>query len=387
MPLFLASQNACTAPSVHENKITPEKPSFEGVLFMNFHYIDSIKIEKFKCFADFNVDGLKRVNLIGGKNNVGKTAFLEACFLIVNTFNLHSIEKVYLEKNKVNKDIDRLKIEVLKLLITIQQNRDRSSFVTQWLYEEVDLTSIGFFVVEIGNQYRLRLIDHYLTVEYLKIEDKEKPHHNVTELYTHSVINFMKNKYYYKLYKKNHPPIINNSTFVSLCNESEISAMIDDLKLSGEYTKINRYLNELFNVNHVDVIKGDVMLQQDGRYRKLNEFGDGLRHFINIVLTLLSNKKRTVYLDEVDNGIHHSLFDTLWEIILTTSTDNKVQVFATTHSQECIDSYARVVEKRKDEDITFIELGRNKKDKITSIVYDYKAFINEVEQGQEVRGW
>jgi AAA15 family ATPase/GTPase len=133
---------------VHENKITPEKPSFEGVLFMNFHYIDSIKIEKFKCFADFNVDGLKRVNLIGGKNNVGKTAFLEACFLIVNTFNLQSIEKVYLEKNKVNEDIDRLEIEVLKLLITIQQNRDRSSFVTQWLYEEVDLTSIGFFVVE-----------------------------------------------------------------------------------------------------------------------------------------------------------------------------------------------------------------------------------------------
>jgi AAA15 family ATPase/GTPase len=37
-----------------------------------------MKIKRYKCFKDFEVNGFKRINLIGGKNNIGKTAFLEA---------------------------------------------------------------------------------------------------------------------------------------------------------------------------------------------------------------------------------------------------------------------------------------------------------------------
>ena len=42
------------------------------------HFINKIKIENFKCFDKLEVNGLSRVNLIGGKNNVGKTALMEA---------------------------------------------------------------------------------------------------------------------------------------------------------------------------------------------------------------------------------------------------------------------------------------------------------------------
>ena len=40
--------------------------------------LTSIQIENFRCFDKLKVDGLSRVNLITGKNNVGKTAFLES---------------------------------------------------------------------------------------------------------------------------------------------------------------------------------------------------------------------------------------------------------------------------------------------------------------------
>lgn len=45
---------------------------------MNDHFIKNIEIKNFKCFEDFTAEGFGRVNLIGGKNNVGKTAFMEA---------------------------------------------------------------------------------------------------------------------------------------------------------------------------------------------------------------------------------------------------------------------------------------------------------------------
>ena len=38
----------------------------------NKHFLEWITVEEFKCFSNFHAEGFKRVNLIGGKNNVGK---------------------------------------------------------------------------------------------------------------------------------------------------------------------------------------------------------------------------------------------------------------------------------------------------------------------------
>ena len=40
-----------------------------------------ITIKNFKTFSDFKIDGLAQINLISGKNNVGKTTFLESCYI------------------------------------------------------------------------------------------------------------------------------------------------------------------------------------------------------------------------------------------------------------------------------------------------------------------
>jgi AAA15 family ATPase/GTPase len=43
--------------------------------------IDSISIENFRCFDKLKIKGFKNINLIGGQNNSGKTALLEALLL------------------------------------------------------------------------------------------------------------------------------------------------------------------------------------------------------------------------------------------------------------------------------------------------------------------
>jgi len=63
---------------------------------MNEHFIKNIEIKNFKCFEDFKAEGFGRVNLIGGKNNVGKTAFMEAIF-IHNSNNIEELYKKLLE--------------------------------------------------------------------------------------------------------------------------------------------------------------------------------------------------------------------------------------------------------------------------------------------------
>lgn len=45
--------------------------------------LKEIEIQNFRCFEQIKISGFERVNLIGGKNNAGKTALLEAIFLNV----------------------------------------------------------------------------------------------------------------------------------------------------------------------------------------------------------------------------------------------------------------------------------------------------------------
>ncbi len=38
----------------------------------------AFNVKNFRGFDDLTIEGLRRINLIAGKNNVGKTALLEA---------------------------------------------------------------------------------------------------------------------------------------------------------------------------------------------------------------------------------------------------------------------------------------------------------------------
>ena len=47
--------------------------------------IKSLKIENFKGFSELALSGLKRITLLGGANNVGKSSVLESVFLLYSS--------------------------------------------------------------------------------------------------------------------------------------------------------------------------------------------------------------------------------------------------------------------------------------------------------------
>jgi AAA15 family ATPase/GTPase len=269
---------------------------------MGEHFLQWIKIIDFKCFHNFEAKDFKRVNLISGKNNVGKTAFMEAC--------LRSNNNDIIPINKHN-----------------------------WNYGSTNLS-----------KYR-------------------------------------ENKYFYQIYKKNNPPQISNSTFITPCaiDHSNLKEMIDTLKMNGKYDTVNSIFNDIFNIEKIDVIKNKVMLQQNAVFRDINYYGDGLKHFLNILLALMANKNNVVYLDEIENGIHYTLFEKLWELILNISKEVNCQVFATTHSKECIESYLRVAKKLEEKEITSIRISRLKDGSLIAGVRDFDLLNNTISQEHEVR--
>ena len=77
--------------------------------------IRDLTIKGYRCFEDFSMDGLTRVNLLVGNNNSGKTSFLEAVYLLVNQPSFSSknlgkiIKEIFENRNEFSQHIENHK--------------------------------------------------------------------------------------------------------------------------------------------------------------------------------------------------------------------------------------------------------------------------------------
>jgi len=325
---------------------------------MSEHFIKNIEIKNFKCFEDFKAEGFGRVNLIGGKNNVGKTAFMEAVY-------------VNIASETVQESIDSI---------------TRISFL-RWILEYVS--------------YPLSRDEFQILLDKIKIYESNSNQNNVKFKILHQ--NGVK-EYYSKINNKVYTTNANEFNFnlnITFLNQKifipqqgfingQLKQIFESVQLQDKENILYEYLNEFDNnIENFKIIGGiyPQCKRADGNYQILNEFGDGLKHYISIICSLYACNDGYLFIDEIDNGIHYTQLDKLWSIILTLSKQQNVQVFATTHSKECIESYARVAKKLEDEEITFIDLGKNKKNEIKAIVMNSERFQREIEMRNEVRGW
>ena len=63
--------------------------------------LDSLEIKGYRCFEHLTIEKLGRVNLIVGKNNVGKTALLEALWIYANKGYEHLMFEILRERNEI----------------------------------------------------------------------------------------------------------------------------------------------------------------------------------------------------------------------------------------------------------------------------------------------
>ena len=51
--------------------------------------LQAVRVRNFRGFDDLKVENMKRINLVVGRNNSGKTSLLEALFLLAGAGNPH----------------------------------------------------------------------------------------------------------------------------------------------------------------------------------------------------------------------------------------------------------------------------------------------------------
>ena len=73
----------------------------------------------------------------------------------------------------------------------------------------------------------------------------------------------------------------------------------------------------------------------------LRRLGDGVTRLFGMALALVNSKGGVLLIDEIENGIHYSVQESLWRFILDVSRRLNVQVFATSHSWDCLKAFQK----------------------------------------------
>lgn len=90
----------------------------------------------------------------------------------------------------------------------------------------------------------------------------------------------------------------------------------------------------------------------------LPQAGQGVYHLVAIFSELIGDTPRLCIIDEIENGIHHSLLEQVWAGLAVVAEELDIQLFITTHSQECIEAAHAAFSKRKEYDFSIVQLFR-----------------------------
>lgn len=113
--------------------------------------------------------------------------------------------------------------------------------------------------------------------------------------------------------------------------------------------------------------------------------GDGFQRCLEIGVAVAAAGRLTVFVDEIENGLHHLSLEPVWRWIASTASRRGLQVFATTHSEECIQAACRAFAAQGDDGLRVIRLDRTEGG-TRAVVYDRALLETAARTDTEIRG-
>lgn len=300
-------------------------------------------IKNYKCFKDLKLQSVGRVNLIAGKNNVGKTTLLEAVALAARGGDPAELFRILDRRERPNSEATLLQ----SFLANFPEFPCCIGFHEYGL-DEIQIDMPG---AEPTDVYRSFWRD-------FRREGRSKL------LPSFSIRCGIKTGFQYELTMDTRNAALSGSYSVEGAVRDTMRTLCSNLELI-ENPKLIRMLWDEIEARPVeDDLITALRLIEPGTARitlpstpdrptprlrigaavdlaPITRFGDGMKRLFEMALVLVNAKDGIVLLDEIENGIHHSVMPKLWEFLFAVSEKLNITVFATTHSQDATNSFAK----------------------------------------------
>jgi len=362
--------------------------------------IKDIEISNFRCFEHTKIEGFERVNLIGGKNNSGKTALLEAIFLYSYPYpnTIHPYIRGIIRRQSLAVVQAVPKNAWDNLLF----NLDRKNIIEL----KGSQSNQGDKLVKISISGSLKDSVLGISEDWQKLYDfiaKDKSVISILNIHTSFDHDHDSNDE-----QMNYFLIASSKEILALPNGGDeepviIAASVNKSleELSESYTKI------VFNEQEEEVLKAlqildpsiekieSFFLGEPNLYLKRKErkrltislFGEAINRLIEMIFALLLNPQKIIFIDEIENSIYYTAYPDIWKTLFRLAIELDSQIFATTHSLEMIQAFADVGLEYYPEQGAYFELARSPRtDKIIGIKRQLSTLEYALKHGNEVRG-
>lgn len=332
--------------------------------------LESFQIKNFRLFKHIEVGKLGRVNLIVGKNNAGKSTFLEAVELYASNANstvlfdiVESRQETWVSEaqphsqNFIGNSVRHLffghrlpKIgedgiylgEIssnIKLHISAaayQNKNDDEGTLRKIRLSDVldeDLSNVEFFLVAEEGERTRRLfrLDSSDIRNIRRISSRM--------LYERQESEF---KYTWQIVSTENMPNRKLAALWDLTNLTSLeSEVISALGLIDDRVTGVAFVEDISKGNGRDNRIPLVKIKGIDEPLPLKSMGDGMTRLFHIIVALVNAKDGLLLIDEFENGLHWTVQPKVWDIVFQLSDRLNVQVFATTHSCDCIKGFDR----------------------------------------------
>ena len=348
-----------------------------------------LKLERYRGFDEYELSDLSRVNLLVGRNDCGKTSILEAIHFLVSRGDPEVLARCAERRGESTDVAPRGAAPAPSPAEAGSRPGQAGPSIARFFRghrfgpeESFRISGEGRGCVSVD----VRLHDESLP----PADDRDPPVFDllirstldkpfgiaipVTE--TGYMVNYRRHRFRGPWLDRASPaPAVQFVTLDSLDGEALREAWDTALKEGREAEAIEavRLMHE--DLESIVVLTSDssrtgsgragVLLGFGGTGRRervpLGSHGDGMHRLLALSLALIQAADGVLLIDEIDTGLHWTVLDDMWRLVIETARKSSMQVFATTHSYDCIRGLAALVESRPDlaSDVSIHKIGRS----------------------------
>lgn len=341
----------------------------------------SLTIKNFRGFRELKIEPLARVNLIAGKNNIGKTGVLEALYLLFSNYDQFVRFPAAFRSSQE------------KICGEPSEHEVKDNFASFWRWVPHQNNSVGQIQIIASDDAQNRNViisspppqegsTPTLFEVQLDQQSTKTPIHNLTFHYQINNSEFVSRAAFggRSAFGGSHPGKLEGLLPLKVCSirnsqPTEDAELFNSLVLKKKKNRLIELLKTIdsrledlqyLKVGSEPLVYVDLGLKE---LIPLTQLGQGFTRLFRFFSEMLVEEAKIVLIDEIENGVHHSVLMEVWKGIASLSVIEDLQVFATTHSWECIQAAHDVFRSRERYDFALHRL-QMVKGEIQAVTHD-----------------
>ena len=369
----------------------------------------SVTVKNFRNLRSVTLEKLGRFTLIGGRNSTGKTALLEALWLLsgpdlpdlsaIESTPFRGLPSSWSQKTlfkDIFRDFDT------KNRIDIATRGDWGNLPRRlevYLQERRHIDSIRSDVPEMSSIERMTRSqsegEFELVFEY---------HHSNRKKYisrawwiAEQLTSIGPGPGLTSEGIRQERQIVQNravSVFMPAIHREDIqttASRLGRLQLEGEDDRVLNLAGQLeprlkrlsaITIKNIPVIHA--YMEGVKRPIPVHLLGEGFNRMLGLALAMKEATGGLMLIDEIENGLHYSIHRKVFSTLFDLAKEFDVQIFATTHSSECIRAAYRSFAKKDKPEFSFYRLSRINDD-IKAVYFDNEMMETSIEFRMEIR--